>query len=456
MRKNILLTACILALLLTSCISLYTAGGSDYYSDGIYYTPPKTSKSIVVANAPQPTYYEEPVVIASSNPRVIEGYWMGGWDGSNADLERAYTIIQNYPNGFGYMAGGVNVAESMAFSSDWNVFVADGKYWWFPTTSNIEFYTDFLFGPYPSSNIVLHDYTPYNVNLKVKVSLDWYNSSYYNPWYYSPWNYHHSWYYDPWYYDPWHYDPWYYDPWHHHHYGPTYYHPHHGPTYHHPHHGPKPGYRHYGPEHTRPNHAPSHGKPNRRPDDKHHGRNDKPGKPGPSYKPSSPNKPSNSRPNQGKWRPTTTPSGNQTITPGTTQRPSVGGGVVGGNGAPKGNQDNIIRPSSNNNTAGNRVNNNDSRTNSVQKNNTTTTGNKVTRTPANTKSNKVTNTTTNRARTVSRPTNTNTNRATRPTGSSIQNRSISRPTGGSISRPTGGGASRSVGGGGGSRISRTR
>ena len=442
MRRKIIFLVSLIALMLTSCISLYSTGSnSSYYSDGIYYTPSQPSKSVVVANAPQPTYYEEPVVIASSNPRVIEGYWMGGWDGSNADLERAYTIIQNYPNGFGYMAGGVNVAESMAFSSDWNVFVADGKYWWFPTTSNIEFYTDFLFGPYPSSNIVLHDYTPYNVNLKVNVSLDWYNSSYYNPWYYSPWNYHHSWYYDPWYYDPWHYDPWYYDPWNHHYYGPSYHHPHHGPTYHHPHHGPKPGYYHYGPENTRPKHSPSHGKPNRRPDDRNHGRNDKLGKPGPTHKPSSPNKPSNSRPNQGKWRPTTTPSGNQTITPGTTQRPSVGGGVVGGNGAPKGNTNNIIRPNSNN-TAGSRINNNDSRTNSVQKNKSTII-------------NKITNTTTNSAKTVSRPTNTNTSRATRPTGSSIQNRSISRPTGGSVTRPTGGGASRSVGGGGG-KISRTR
>ena len=421
------------ALMLTSCISLYTTGGNNsYYSDGIYYTPSQTSRSVVVANAPQQPYYEEPAVIISSNPRVIEGYWMGGWDGSNADLERAYTIIQNYPNGFGYMAGSVNVAESMAFSSLWNVFVSNGRYWWFPTTSNIEFYTDFLFGPYPSSNIVMYDYTPYNTKLRVSVSFSLYGPSFYDPWYYNPWHHHSVWYYDP----------WYYDPWHHHHYGPVY-HPHHGPTYR-PAHGPKPGYYPYGPG-------------NRRPDDRYNKpgapKPGTPGKPGTPNKPGKPGTPSNNRPNQGQWRPTTTPSGNQTITPGTAQRPSVGGGVVGGNGAPQGNNNNntIVRPKpTNDKTTGSRVE-----------------GNKVIRAPETTT--KATNTTNNK--TVLRPTNTTTNRTTKPTGGTVQNRSvsrptggsisrptggsISRPTGGSISRPTGGGASRSVGGGGG-KISRTR
>ena len=413
MRRSMLFMVSFTALMLTSCISLYYTGGNDsYYSDGIYYTPTQNNRNVVIANAPQHINYEEPAVVISSNPRVIEGYWMGGWNGSDADLNRAYTIIQNYPNGFGYMVGSANVAENMAFSSDWNVFVSNGKYWWFPTTSNIEFYTDFLFGPYPSSNIVLYNYTPYSTQLRVNVSLGLYSPSLYTPWYYNPWHHRSVWYYDPWFYDPWHYDPWYYDPWYYHNYGPI------------------PGHHHYGPGSPRPNHYPGHGKPNIRPNDPHHNPG-APGKPGTPNKPNKPGAPSNNRPNQGKWRPTTTPGGNQTITPGTTQRPSVGGGVVGGNGAPQGNNNNtVVRPKPTNSTTGSRV--------------------------------KATNTTTNKTKTISRPTGTNTSRTTKPTGGTIQNRGsisrptgggASRPTGGSISRPTGGGSSRSIGGG---NIGRTR
>ena len=437
MKKITLITACLCALMCVSCISLYSTGSyNSYYSDGIYYVPSKQPQQVVVIEQ-EPTIVETPVVVNSApSPRVIEGYWLGGWDGSNSDLKRAYRIIENYPNGFGYMTNGADVAQSMAFSSDWNVFVADGRYWWFPTSSNYAMYTDFLFGPYPSSDLIFFDYSPYKWRVGVRFGATvgvtyswgrgWYSTRYYAPWFYDPW------FYDPWFYDPWHYDPWHH---HYHHYGP-YYGPHYGPGPHHgPHYGPGygPGYRPYPPQHIRPQ------KPQGRPD-------------GPGNGP----KPNQNRP-QGQWRPTTTPGGEQILRPGTTQRPSVGGGVVGGNGAPP-KRDNkeqgAVRPSNNNTGTGTRVETSPKKENNKSSVTRPTNSNRVNITrPSKSNSNRTT---------VTRPTNSNTNRAniTRPSNSSSSR--VTRPTNsgsyrsGGFSRPTGGGAIRSGGGGGSSRVSRTR
>ncbi|MBP3420058.1 MAG: hypothetical protein J6K74_05685 [Marinifilaceae bacterium] len=461
MKRVTPIFASLCAWLCVSCISLYSTGTeSGYYSDGIYYAPQKATKSVVVVNstpAPEPVYY---------TPK-IEGYWLGGWDGSEADLRRAYDIIGNYPNGFGYMVSNeASIAESMAFSSDWNVFVSNGRYWWFPTSLNYAIYTDFLFGPYPSADIVFFDYSPYrwragvrfgtSIGIGVGISYSVATPWYYNPWYYDPW------YYDPWYYGPHHYDPWCYDPWYHHHhhyYDPYYGHhypgyypgPHHKP--HHPGYYPGPGYRPHRPEHTRPHNPTGPNKPGHSP------------KPEPGH-----------RPNQGKWRPTTTPGGGQTITPGTTQRPGVGGGVVGGNGAPDNKKDQIVRPGTTNGRPnGTRVDNNrptqnngNSRVESsrpTQNGSGTTTvtrpgksnSNKVARPTGNSSTSRVTRPSNNSSSSrVTRPTNSGSSRVTRPSNSgSYRSGTPTRSGGSSISRPTGGGASRNVGGGGG-RISRTR
>ena len=318
MKKRTIFIMCCMMYLCTSCIALYSSGSQNsYYSDGIYYAPPKTNQSVVVVNSqntqqvvPATQSVENlqvpPAVQTIQSPQVIQGYWIGGWYGSEADLQRAYNIIQSYPNGFGYMTNGADVAESMAFSSDWNVFVSNNRYWWFPTSSNIDFYTDFLFGPYPSAQLVFFDYAPYRWSVNVRFGRGvTVNYGWYDPWYYD------SWYYNPWYYNPWHYDPWY-----HHHYTP-HYGPHHGPHYN-PHHGP-----HYDP--YRPNHGPGY-----RPGHKPYPEHTRPKKDnGPQKAPGHSPKPDPHRPNQGKWRPTTTPGGGQIVRPGTTQRPSTGGGVVG-------------------------------------------------------------------------------------------------------------------------------
>lgn len=77
------------------------------------------------------------------------GYWIGGFNGSDRDLEEAARIINRYPEGFGFISNGQDIALNLSFSPDWNVYTDNGRYWWFPSPSNIRLYNTFLFGSYP-------------------------------------------------------------------------------------------------------------------------------------------------------------------------------------------------------------------------------------------------------------------------------------------------------------------
>ena len=78
-----------------------------------------------------------------------DGYWIGGFKGSDNDLEECVRIMNRYPEGFAYFGNGYEIAQNLSFSPDWNVYTVDGRYWWFPSNSNINLYTQLIFGNYP-------------------------------------------------------------------------------------------------------------------------------------------------------------------------------------------------------------------------------------------------------------------------------------------------------------------
>lgn len=78
-----------------------------------------------------------------------QGYWIGGFKGNNRDWEEARSIINRYPEGFAYIANGSEIALNLSLDPDWNVYTENGRYWWFPSNTNIELYSQFLFGDYP-------------------------------------------------------------------------------------------------------------------------------------------------------------------------------------------------------------------------------------------------------------------------------------------------------------------
>ena len=78
-----------------------------------------------------------------------DGYWIGGFKGSENDLEECVRIMNRYPEGFAYFGNGYEIAQNLSFSSDWNVYTIDGRYWWFPSSSNVGLYSQLIFGNYP-------------------------------------------------------------------------------------------------------------------------------------------------------------------------------------------------------------------------------------------------------------------------------------------------------------------
>lgn len=169
------------------------------------------------------------------------GYWIGGYKGNESDLSEIQRIINLYPEGFAYFnSNGQDIAINLSFDPDWNVYTDNGRYWWFPSPSNINLYSSLLFGSYPKYIWTVIWDNPrfdswafdagFNRGFNWGFNVGWgspgwnlgfgWNSGFYRPgyggWYggwYEPWN-------DPWLY-PWN-SPWYgyypgwgYPHWHH-------------------------------------------------------------------------------------------------------------------------------------------------------------------------------------------------------------------------------------------------
>ena len=77
------------------------------------------------------------------------GYWIGGYRGPASDLAEIQRIINMYPEGFANFSNGQEIALNLSFDSDWNVYTDNGRYWWFPSNTNINLYSSLLFGTYP-------------------------------------------------------------------------------------------------------------------------------------------------------------------------------------------------------------------------------------------------------------------------------------------------------------------
>lgn len=196
------------------------------------------------------------------------GYWIGGYKGSENDLEEISRIINMYPEGFGYISNGQDIAMNLSFDPDWNVYTDNGRYWWFPSSSNINLYSSLLFGTYPKYIWTVVWNNPgydswafnsgFNSGFSIGFNSGWngfgfgfgWNSGFYNPWY-------NNWYgggwYDPWwggyrpgwgYYPNWH-NHWHDHGWHNGHWGGGHY----------PNWGP-PSYR---PDRPNSNQRPNHG-----------------------------------------------------------------------------------------------------------------------------------------------------------------------------------------------------
>lgn len=166
------------------------------------------------------------------------GYWIGGYKGNEGDLPEIQRIIDQYPEGFGYIANGEDIALNLSFSPDWNVYTDNGRYWWFPSSTNIDLYSSLLFGTYPKyiwtvvwNNPGISSWS-FNSNLNLGLNIGWgspgwnlsfgWNSPWYKPWY-SGW--YGGWY-DPWYnpwYPGWHYPHWNHPHWNHPHWGGGHY-----------------------------------------------------------------------------------------------------------------------------------------------------------------------------------------------------------------------------------------
>ena len=168
------------------------------------------------------------------------GYWVGGFKGSENDLEEIQRIINLYPEGFAsFNTNGYDIAMNLSFDPDWNVYTDNGRLWWFPSNSNIELYSSLLFGTYPKYIwTVIWDnprFDSYAFNASFNHRGNWgfrfgwgsggwhagfgWNSGWYDPWY-DPWYNWYGWY-DPWngpWCNPWYgyYPGWYNPHWHHH------------------------------------------------------------------------------------------------------------------------------------------------------------------------------------------------------------------------------------------------
>ncbi len=139
------------------------------------------------------------------------GYWIGGYKGNERDFDEIQRIINMYPNGFAFFNGnGYDIAMNLSFDTDWNVYTDNGRYWWFPSNSNIELYSSLLFGTYPKYIWTIIWDRPYfdrwafdhtfNNHFGWGFNFGWggpgwnlgfgYNSYWYDPWYDS---YHPHW-----------------------------------------------------------------------------------------------------------------------------------------------------------------------------------------------------------------------------------------------------------------------
>lgn len=163
------------------------------------------------------------------------GYWIGGFKGNSSDMQEAFRIMAQYPEGFGFVGNGTDIAFNLSVSPDWNVYTNNGRYWWFPSSTNIQLYNTLLFGTYPKYiwTVAWNDpwYDSWTFNNQFNIHFGWgrpgwslgfgWNSGYYRPWWggwygpgwggwYDPW-WGNSWYpgwYPGWGYPHWHYPHW--------------------------------------------------------------------------------------------------------------------------------------------------------------------------------------------------------------------------------------------------------
>ena len=171
-----------------------------------------------------------------------DGYWIGGFKGSDNDLEECVRIMNRYPEGFAYFGNGYEIAQNLSFSPDWNVYTVDGRYWWFPSNSNINLYTQLIFGNYPKYiwTVVWNDPRFDSYAWSSNVSFGWNrwgwggSFGWGNSWGWDPyWNNYYG--YNPWGWGYGYYDPWGWNPYWNNYYG--YY----------PHWGHRPGWGHHHP-----------------------------------------------------------------------------------------------------------------------------------------------------------------------------------------------------------------
>lgn len=165
------------------------------------------------------------------------GFWIGGYKGNESDLQEIQQIINMYPDGFAYFNGnGYEIAQNLSFDPDWNVYTDNGRYWWFPSSSNINLYTTLLFGTYPKYIWTVvwdnprFDSWAFDNSFNSRWSFNFglgspgwnfgfgWNSGWYNPWYggwYDPWYRPYYGYYPGWGYPHWHNSHWNHPHWNH-------------------------------------------------------------------------------------------------------------------------------------------------------------------------------------------------------------------------------------------------
>lgn len=313
------------------------------------------------------------------------GYWLGGYKGNERDFEEIQRIINMYPNGFAFFnSNGYDIAMNLSFDTDWNVYTDNGRYWWFPSNSNIELYSSLLFGTYPKYIWTVVWDNPRFDNLA-------FNSTFNN---HFGWSIHFGWN-SPWY-DPWcggWYDPWcrpcyphWYDPW----YGC---HPHWGHGHWH-----DPWYDHYYPYWDRPV-RPTHPLAGQRPNYGGGVSGIRPGGQSGRFptRPTAGRRPSSSgiiRPNSGSHFGTSgRPAGSNTVRPNTpTTRPGNNTGTMGRPGtttrpATRPNTGNVLRPGTNNRKNSTVRPGTTTRPTTTRRPNTTTRPQTTTRRPTTTRSN---------------------------------------------------------------------
>jgi len=146
-----------------------------------------------------------------------KGFWINGFKGTQSDLDDALRTIERFPLGFGYFGNGDQIGQNLAYDSDWNVYTRDGKYWWFPTFSNINFYTNTTIGTYPRYNEIVMwnnpSYDYWDFDYHYNTSAGWSRYNHYRPFSNLYWGYNSFWFntYDPYYYGmyPYHYGSFY-------------------------------------------------------------------------------------------------------------------------------------------------------------------------------------------------------------------------------------------------------